>query len=154
MNNIKKITNNDFYLIFFNAFVLNSTFEKIPLYNDRSWVSYLLSIKESGTFSIGLKQDQFTKQEKNEKIKTYLQNNLNFILPKTTYSNDDSILESIKTKIVNNTPDISSDDSYLITKKQGSIPITDVAVHDAPTSTRYEITIGEENFVLSLKKEE
>jgi hypothetical protein len=154
INNIEEITNSDSYLIYFSIPDIN--FREIPPYNEVG-VEYLITIhNNSSNFSLNLNQDQFTKQEKIEKIKTYLEtpNNLNLILPKTTYGNDNSILEAIKVKLVDDIEGISSSDSNLINKKEGSNPIIEVVAHNAETQTQYIITIGGKDFTLKLKQDE
>jgi hypothetical protein len=78
--------------------------------------------------------------------------NLNLILPKTTYDNDDSILEAIKLKLVNDIETISSGDSYLIVKKVGLREVTSVAIHGQPP-TQYIIVVGENELTLNLNQE-
>jgi hypothetical protein len=127
----------------------------IPTF-DKTSIEYKITIGKD-EFTLNLKQDQFTKEEKTKinAIKKHLEvsSNLNIMLPKTIYGNDDIILEAIKLKIVNNIENISINDSHLIVKKIGSSIVNEVATHgEAPT--QYIITIDGEDFTLNLNKEE
>jgi hypothetical protein len=121
-------------------------------------VAYIIVFNKNEEFTFNLSQEQFTELEKTKinAIKTYLEtgNNSNLILPKTTYSDDNSILDAIKLNLINNVDEIKNSDSNLITKKQPSNPISSIVAHDSSTPTPYIITIGGIDYNLQLKQDE
>jgi hypothetical protein len=153
VNDIETISSSDSHLIVKK--VGSSEVTSIANHGETS-TQYEISIGEN-EFTLNLNQDKFTKEEKNkiETIKTHLEtsSNLNVVLPKTNYDSDDSILEAIKVKLVNDIETISSSDSHLIVKKVGSSEVTSIANH-GEISTQYEISIGEHEFTLNLNQEE
>jgi 3-dehydroquinate synthase class II len=151
INDIEDISSGDSYLI--NR--KDSTIDEVALHSEPP-TQYIIVVGED-EFILNLNQDQFTESEKIKisAIEKHFETlgNLNLILPQTTYSDDNSILEAIKLKLENNIEDISSFDSYLITKKAGSVVVTSVATHSQPP-TQYIITIGEEDFILQIKQDQ
>jgi hypothetical protein len=113
------------------------------------------SKKIEGKNGLSVKRFLNSQEIKIQKIKTYLKNpsNLNLILPKTTYSTDNSVLEAIKIKLVDDIKGILSSDFHLIIKKESSNVVTSIATYDQ-TPTPYEITIGGKDFTLKLKQNE
>jgi hypothetical protein len=153
INNIEGISNSDSHLIIKK--VGSSTVNEVAAHGQAS-TQYIITIgKHEFTLNLNQKKFSLEEQDKIEIIKTHLEtsSNLNLVLPKTTYDNDVSILETIKVKLVNNINDISSSDSNLIIKKVGSSEVNEVATHgQAPT--QYEISVGEHEFNLNLNQEE
>jgi hypothetical protein len=150
VNDIETISSSDSHLIVKKVGSLAIT--SVATHGETS-TQYEISVGEHD-FNLNLNQEEFSNEEKINKIQTYLEisNNLNIVLPKTIYDNDDSILEVIKVKLINNINGISSNDSYLIMKKVDSSEVTSVAAHsDVPT--QYLITIGENEFTLKLNQE-
>jgi hypothetical protein len=152
VNDIEDISRSDSHLIVKKE--SSSAVTSVAIHGQAS-LPYEITIDEED-FTLNLNQEEFSKEEKIQKIKTYLKTsgNSNIILPKTTYSTDDSILEAIKVKLVNDIEGVSRSDSHLIVKKVGSNEVTSVVAHDATNPTPYEITIDEEDFTLNLNQDQ
>jgi hypothetical protein len=153
VNDIEGISSSDLHLIKREASQMFIT--SFASYGEAP-TPYEIKVGNEHKFTLNLNKDEFTKEQKNDAIKNYLENmntnNLNFILPKTTYNNDDSILNAIKEEFVTKLNEFTTRDYDLITKKVGSSVVTSVVTYNVPTSTSYTITIDGEDFTLQLKQ--
>jgi hypothetical protein len=151
VNDIEDISSGDSHLIFRK--IVSNAVTSIATH-DQSPTPYIIIVGDEHEFTLHLNQDEFTKEQKNNAIKNYLENmdTDNFILPKDNYDNDNDILNAIKEEFVRKVNKFTTRDYDLITKKESSPEVVEVKSNEGTEVTPYEISVGGEISTLRLKQ--
>jgi hypothetical protein len=151
VNDIEDISSGDFHLIVEKVGLSEVT--SVATHN-QSPTPFIITVGDEHEFTLHLNQDEFTKEQKNNAIKNYLENmdTDNFILPKDNYDNDNDILNAIKEEFVRKVNKFTTRDYDLITKKESSPEVVEVKSNEGTEVTPYEISVGGEISTLRLKQ--